>query len=221
MSKISVDPILDEFLEGGIEKDVITTIFGPPGSGKSCICMIIAKNVIRQGKKILFIDTEGGFSIERFKQIDPDYEKTLKNIITLKLTSFSEQQDTFAKIEEIINEKIGMIIIDSIAMLYRYEIGKGDYSEVNKALGLQLSSLVCIARKKDIPSVLTSQVYADFDNPGSVKLLGGDILKYTSKCLIELKKGKNSRLAIIKKHRSIEENKELEFKIKKEGISLP
>lgn len=220
--RIPVDPILDKFLEGGIESDVITTIYGPAGSGKSCICMIIAKNIVKSGKKVIYIDTEGGFSVERFKQLDVDYEKTLNEIMLLKITNFKDQEDAFKNLNKTINDKVGMIIVDSIAMLYRYELSKADnVSDINKSLGLQLSNLIEIARVKNIPSVLTNQVYSDFDKPGEVKLIGGDILKYSSKCLIELKKAKTHRLAIIKKHRSIEENKELEFKIKNEGISPP
>ena len=83
--------------------------------------------------------------------------------------------------------------------------------------------MIEIARKRNIPSILTNHVYADFSSPNNVKIVGGDILKYSSKCLIELKKlSGNNRLAIIKKHRSIPENKEIKFEIKNKGIfNLP
>lgn len=224
-TKISVEPkVLDVLLEGGMETDIVTTIYGPAGSGKSCISMLIARNIAKSGKKVIYIDTEGGFSVERFKQIDEDYLKTLENVMVLNLTTFNEQIEAFKNLNEQLNNRVGVIIVDSIAMLYRYEIGKCEnVSGVNKSLGVQLSSLIEIARKKKIPSFLTNHVYADFDNPERVKLVGGDILKYSCKCLIELKKlSGNNRGAIIRKHRSIAENKEIKFEIKNNGIfSLP
>ena len=49
-------------------------------------------------------------------------------------------------------------------------------------------------------------------------MVGGDILKYSSKCLIELKNLKNMKLAVLKKHRSLPENLSTEFRIVQEGI---
>ena len=51
-------------------------------------------------------------------------------------------------------------------------------------------------------------------------MVGGDILKYGSKCLIELKKENGKRSLSLIKHRSIKEGKEMEFDIIKEGIQI-
>ena len=78
--------------------------------------------------------------------------------------------------------------------------------------------LLEIARKNNIPILLTNQVYAAFDDKTKIKAVGGDILTYSSKCLIELQPlHKNKRKAILRKHRSIPE-KEIEFEIKEKGI---
>src|SRR3989344_6355980 len=82
--------VIDRLI-GGIENNLITAIYGPPGSGKSNFCLIFA-NEIAKSKKVIYIDTEGGFSIERFKQINPNYEELLNNIIILKPTNFGEQR---------------------------------------------------------------------------------------------------------------------------------
>jgi DNA repair protein RadB len=91
--------------------------------------------------------------------------------------------------------------------------------EVNKQLGSQLSILTEIARKNQIPVLITNQVYQDFEQKDKVNIVGGDLLKYQSKCLIELKKSDEGiRTAIIRKHRSIEENKSIQFTITDLGI---
>jgi DNA repair protein RadB len=216
--------ILDKMLDGGYETDIITTVYGPAGSGKTNLCILCSIGIARQGKKIIYIDTENNFSIERLKQIcssiSHDYKKILNNIAFLKPASFDEQKKTFEKLRDLINNKIGLVIIDTIAMLYRLELGKNeDIYEVNRELGKQLACLKEIASKKNIPVLVTNQVYSDFEDKDKVNLVGGDLLKYGSKCLIELQiTPSGNRRAIIKKHRSIKEEKEITFKIVEGGI---
>ena len=210
--------VLDWLLEGGYEKDAITTIYGPAGSGKSNLCLIAVARSPKD-KKVIFIDTEGSFSINRLKQITSDWESVLKRTIVLQPTSFAEQKKVFEKLRGLVTNKISMIILDSVAMLYRLEIGKSkDVYRVNRELGTQLAYLTQIARKNKIPIIITNQVYADFDDRDKIKMVGGDLLKYASKCLIELKKIPGGRVAVLKKHRSIEDGKEVSFKIIDEGI---
>lgn len=220
MNKISTGAdFLDEFLAGGYDTDIITTIYGPSGAGKTNFCLLAAVKVANSGKKVLLIDTEGGIAVERIKQITSNYEEILKQIIFLNPMNFEEQKDIFEKIKTVVNNQIGMIIVDSISMLYRLELGRSEeVYEVNSSLGKQIASLVEIARKNKIPVLITNQVYADFDNRDEVKMVGGDLLKYGSKCLIELKKFNNCRGLILRKHRSLPEGKELRFKIVQEGM---
>ena len=216
--------ILDIMLDGGYEKDVITTIYGPAGSGKTVLCLLCTINIARTGKKVVYVDSEGGFSLERLKQIsshiNQDYKKLLDNIIFLRPTSFAEQKKSFEKLKDIVNEKVGLIVVDTIAMLYRLELGKNEeVYEVNRELGKQISYLTEIARNKMIPVLITNQVYTDFDAKDKLNIVGGDILRYGSKCLMELQITPNgNRRLILKKHRSIGPEKELIFKIVDGGI---
>ena len=69
-SKISAGSYeMNKFLFGGYETDIITTLYGPGGSGKSNFCIIVATSQAKKGNKVIFVDTEGGFSVERFKQV--------------------------------------------------------------------------------------------------------------------------------------------------------
>ena len=91
--------ILDLMLDGGYEKDVITTIYGPAGSGKTVLCLLCSINIARSGKKVIYVDSEGGFSLERFKQItthmNQNFTKILNNIVLLRPTRFDEQKKSF------------------------------------------------------------------------------------------------------------------------------
>ena len=90
---------LNNWLLGGYEEDVITMIAGPPGSGKTNIGILAACSQAKKGNKIIFIDTEGGFSVERVKQIvGENYEKILNNFFLLEPTNFDEQKKCFLQL---------------------------------------------------------------------------------------------------------------------------
>jgi len=225
---------LNIWLEGGYENDVVTLLYGPTASGKSNFVMLAACHQAKKDKKIIFIDTEGSFSLDRVKQITQDLpELVLKNIIILKPTSFEEQKRSFFRLLKEIKETkgIGLIIVDSITMLYRLELAEArkhgieEVRKINNDLAKQIRALYDIARKKGIPVLITSQVYNDFlseedwmaGKEAGVNVVGGDILKYWSKCIIELQNKHGKKKAIIRKHRSLPE-KELSFEIVNEGV---
>ncbi|MBW2988925.1 DNA repair and recombination protein RadB [Candidatus Woesearchaeota archaeon] len=222
MDKInSGSRILDSMIGGGYESDIITTIYGPAGSGKTLLCLLCSINIARNRKKVIYVDTENNFSVERLKQIAKyDYHKILGRMVFLKPTSFEEQKDAFDRLRKIMDNGIGLIVVDTIAMLYRLELGKNDQVyDVNRELGRQISYLGEIARKKNIPVLITNQVYADFEKKGKVNLVGGDLLKYSSKCLLELQiTPARNRRCIVRKHRSISEDKEIIFRIVEGGM---
>lgn len=217
-TRISAGDVINGLLNGGLENDVVTTVYGPPGTGKTLICMQCAVECAGKKKNVIYIDTEGGFSVERLKQIDADYEETLKHLIFLKPVNFAEQRRVFSRLKEISTEKVGLIIVDTISMLYRLELGMNENYELSRELGSQVALLTEIARVKNIPVLITNQVYARMDSP-EVRMVGGDLLKYGSKCIFELQAfhGKK-RKAILRKHRSIESGKEKFFEITAEGI---
>src|SRR3990167_6968420 len=103
---------LNKWLYGGYEPGVITMIAGPPASGKTNFVMLASCSQAKKGQKVLFIDTEGGFSTERVKQISgEDYENILKNILLLKPTDFNEQRAIFNSLSaQMKKENIGLIV---------------------------------------------------------------------------------------------------------------
>ena len=209
--------VFDELLEGGYEKDVVTTVYGPAGSGKTTVCLLAAISVARE-KKVIFMDAEGGFSTTRLEQLCPGSSKgVLQNILFLRPANFEEQKADIEKIRKLATDRVGLIICDTISMLYRVERGE-DNQGLNRELGKQMSLLVELARKKEIPVIVTNQVYSDFENRGSVHMVGGDILKYSSKCLIEMQNvGSNRRAVVLRKHRHLPERNAV-FEIRESGF---
>ncbi|MBR9702059.1 DNA repair and recombination protein RadB [Candidatus Pacearchaeota archaeon] len=224
----------NKWLYGGYEKGVITMLAGPPGSGKTNFVILAACSQAKKGNRIIFVDTEGGFSVERVRQIvGDDYKEILKNILLLEPTSFEEQQSVFSNLAGKVSKKhASMIVVDGMAMLYRLELGDAAKSkdsenvrEVNREMAKQMRVLAEISRKQNIPIIITNQVYGSFVSEEDWKkgvqremnIVGGDLLKYWSKCIIELKNNNGKRKAVLLKHRSLPQ-KELSFEIKDKGV---
>jgi DNA repair protein RadB len=226
MEKISAGSYdLNTWLHGGYEAGIITTIYGPPGSGKTNFCLLAAVSQAKKGKKVIYIDTEGGFSPERVKQLlynnaDRDLESVLENIFVLQPTSFNEQKDAFKQLLKHLTSQVSLVIVDGMTMLYRLDFAAAreknleEVQTINGELARQMRILVELARKRDLGVVVTNQVYGW---NGESRMVAGDILKYWSKCLIELTNVAGKRAAYLRKHRNLPD-KTLQFVIVGEGI---
>ena len=222
--KIQSTSSLDELLDGGFEKGTVTQIFGSPSSGKSNVTLTLAVNVAKNNRKVIYIDTEGGISIDRIKQISgPYFSNVANNIIVFEPTDFLEQTETLRSIDVWIkkhHEEVDLIVLDSAVALYRVDDMKS--YKLSKELRKQVQLLSNIARKHDIAVIITNQIYNAFDDEGNngVKAVGGDILEYTSKVIIKLERGDeiNQRIATLKRHRSLPEGRQVTFHITSNGI---
>lgn len=210
---------MDDLLEGGLEGGAITLMFGEAGTGKTNICLQVASNVAMTGKKVVYIDTEG-VSLERLKQIaGENYEEVMKNVLFFEPHSFDEQEkfvDKAVKLAESSLE-VGVIILDSATIHYR--LTRNDEERgVRKSLSPQLAKLLAVARSKDLPVLLTSQVYTDIEK-GTFEPLGGHVLLHNAKAIIRLDKVSTGvRRAVIIKHRHLEEGKRAEFRLMSSGV---
>ena len=230
---------INRWLHGGYDSDIITTFYGSAGSGKTNFCLLAAVSQAKKGNKVIFIDTEGGFSSERVKQLlyvrngnkgsksKEEVDKVLKNILLLRPTSFKEQKDAFSKLNQYLKKQISLIVVDGMTMLYRLDFaaarerdsddGEGNFNEIRKTnseLTKQMRILAEIARKRNMPVLVTNQIY-NWENER--KMVAGDILNYWSKCLIELLNEDGRRTAHLRKHRSLPEKK-FAFQIIDEGV---
>ncbi|MFC1648076.1 DNA repair and recombination protein RadB [Nanoarchaeota archaeon] len=205
---------LDKFLGGGYEKKVVTTIYGPGASGKTLLLMLA---MTKADKKIIYIDTEGGFSPERFEQVCSD-KKVMESTTFLNPTNFKEQKEAIEQLKNLSKLDISLIIVDTLTSLYRVEMSGDDNYDLNKELAKQMRDLVQLARKRNIPVLVAGQVYADMKEKDKVNVVGGIIMKNMSKCLLEVQKVDDKRKVIIRKHRSMREGREFNFKIVQKGI---
>lgn len=206
--------VVDELLDGGLEKGVITNVYGGSGTGKTNLCIQASAEIAGDGK-VAYIDTEGGFSPERVAQVKD--KEVLDNIIIKSPMTFEEQADTISGLEDVVEKHdLDLVVVDSIVSLYRLNVDDENASQANQKLSNQLSELSRIARKNDIPVLVTNQVYKSF-NEERKELVGRDVPRYWSKCLLQMKE-ESGREIRIEKHRSIAKGKTRTFKITDEGL---
>jgi len=207
---------------GGIEDSTMTLIYGSYGVGKTNFCLITLVNYLikNKNKKVVFIDTDSSFSIERVKQIVENKEEIFKDVIKrvfiFSPTDFNSQRKIVMNLSGTLDDlkDVGLIIVDSLTMLYRFEFNR-ENSEIN----LMVAKLIEIARKRDLSLIVTSQTYIDFDNQ-NLRIVGGEVMLYAAKSLIHFEKEKegNNKLTIIKA-RNVKE-KTFNFKITNTGFDL-
>ncbi len=174
----------------------LTAIYGVPSSGKTSLCLEIAIKHAKEGKKVIFIDTEKGFSIERFKQLaGENYKQYLEKIIIFTPNSFKDQHTKIQNLAELVEKgNISLIIVDTIGYYYR-RFMKNRPELGNRMLMNQLNHLQQISRT--IPVLVSNQVYSSFDEK-KIKMVGGEILVNRSQRIIELEKEPQRKIILRK-----------------------
>lgn len=200
---------LDQLLDGGIETQALTEVYGEFGSGKTQFCLTMcvmcqkAKEEGGLGGGVLYIDTENTFrperiiSIAKAKGLDP--EKVLDNIIVARAYNSAHQILILEESGPIIEQhNIKLIITDSAVGLFRAEyLGRGTLSERQQRLNRFMHLLVRTAETYNCAAIATNQVMASpdifFGDP--TKPIGGNVVAHTSTYRIYFKKSGKKRIA--------------------------
>ncbi len=210
---------LDDLLGGGLERRTITQIYGEPASGKSTFCLLAAVESLRSGNSVIYIDTEG-FSVERFAQVAGEGAGALADRLYLfEPIDFTQQGAMIADTEGLLRRKDGapvdLLVMDSATALYRTELDLG--RETVRRLSHHMIRLLGLAKKYDIPILITNQIYVDVERD-RVAGLGGTALEHLSKAIVRLEKRDSVRRAMLRKHRSRPEGLSFDFVITGDGI---
>ncbi|KAJ5910903.1 uncharacterized protein N7473_000206 [Penicillium subrubescens] len=105
----------DQRRSGGILRGQVTEVFGPPGVGKTSLALSIASHALRDGRKVIWIDTGSPIPTTRLKSTTPELTNltyfrapTLPHLLALLLRPPKDFPP----------EETSLIIIDSISSLF-------------------------------------------------------------------------------------------------------
>jgi DNA repair protein RadB len=172
-----MDPLFS-FL-GGFGQE-IALVYGEAGSGKTTLALQGALEVLKKEKKVLFLDTETGFSTDRFQQMGG--QEFLDHLIVMNVKDFTQQGERISWLVDHAGQ-FGLIIVDTIGHFYRHEVKKN--KSINYQMDRQLRLLFEIS--KQVPVLLTNQVYGKMDSTGVASVGGKMVLKWCQK-IIELQR---------------------------------
>ena len=210
---------LDDLLGGGLERRTITQIYGEAASGKSTLCLMAAVANLRSGNSVVYIDTEG-FSVELFTQIAGENAGAFADRLYLfEPIDFAQQGAMIADAEGLLRKRedapVGLLVMDSATALYRTELDLG--REALRKLSHHMVKLLGLAKKYDIPVLITNQIFMDVERD-RVSGLGGTALEHISKAIVRLEKKDSVRRAMLRKHRSRPEGISFDFVLTGDGI---
>jgi DNA repair protein RadB len=210
---------LDQMLDGGLESGCLTLVYGEAGTGKTNLCLVLAKNLALEGKKTVYVDSEG-LSLQRLRQMSGEgQEKVLKEMLISEVHSLEDQDQMIGKAIKLAegNPEIGLIVVDSITMFYRLSSREDERTE-RRVLAGQSARLLTLARRMNLPVVVTSQVYTDVGT-GTFEALGGNVLHHNAKAIIRLERlAPGKRRAVLTKHRHLAEGRSAIFYLTDQGI---
>ncbi|WP_290597933.1 MULTISPECIES: DNA repair and recombination protein RadB [unclassified Archaeoglobus] len=208
---------IDSLLGGGIETGTVTQIYGHSGTGKTTLCLMVAKNAAKD-YKVAYIDTEG-LSAERVKQVFGDVS-LFSNVFVYEVFQFRQQGVALKEAEKLCrSEKVKLIVVDCFTSLYRSELeDEKKQIKIKRELTSQLTFLLGIARKYDVAVVITNQMFSDVSS-GIDRPLGGPSLDHLSKVVLALERDDEGvRKATLVKHRWMKEGRSCFYRITDRGI---
>lgn len=202
---------LNTILNGGVETQAITEVYGDFGSGKTQLCHTLCCTCQLQpgegglGGGAIYIDTESTFRPERLYQIaqarglDPD--EIVSNVTFCKVYNSSHLELVVRVLGKHI-ERCGakLIIVDSVISLHRAEfLGRGTLAERQQRLNSLIHRLLRFAEIYNIAVVVTNQVQTKpdtfFGDP--TRPTGGNVIAHACTYRIYLKKAGKERIATI------------------------
>ncbi len=185
---------IDNVLEGGIAPETIALIYGEPETGKTTLAIQCAANCALQGLKTLFVDCDCTFSTERLIDITQlRFNDVAEQIILIKPKTFTEQAAVIDKLSDYVNERFGLVVVDTFNSLYRAEVAEAEGKSkaqfnLSRELNRQIAILAQTAKTQHIPVVITSQVKALISEPFvSVAPVATRVVQFWANSIIALK----------------------------------
>ena len=111
---------LDELLSGGLPKESITLVSGPPGSGKSIFCYQFIATGIQEGKKCLYLtlDKKVEGLLTQAEQLGINFQPAIESgQVKFLFLNINKKLIYEAMVNEILSGNYDRVVLDSITPL--------------------------------------------------------------------------------------------------------
>lgn len=150
--RLSVCPSIDMNLGGGIQEGTISLISGKPKSGKTTLCLQIAKSAIEDGRDVFYLAVENRFSEANARGIE-GLDPSKINVIKSERGKILSGEDFLNIARDIAYEvPSAVIIIDSTSGIHPREEAAEEITGKGRALAPRMFSEWCKAVAPVIPA---------------------------------------------------------------------
>lgn len=192
--------IVDQLLGGGIPSNGTIFMWGLPNSGKTTLLYLIMAQMVREGKRPLYVPTEKWEKEFLLNALGLPYdiseEELLKYIWIYPGYGQDTTVDFMLKVAQYCHDehfKVDAIILDSISAFvgdeYAYDIGDPAFGAAAKTNNQMLRRIPKICSIQNIPFIFTGQVRMDMtanNSKGVYYTVPGGTLAMRHACSIEL-----------------------------------
>lgn len=179
---------------GGVPKGRFTEIYGPDGSGKTTLLLSIAREAVKAGERVLYIDTENSLDYAYASEILGKYMKTDKEFLVIQPLS---AEDSFELALKGMEAGYTFVCFDSVAALSPAKELEEGMSKQQIGLAPRLTSkfirkVIHKVKDEEIAFVYSNQVRATIGSYFKVwSTPAGYALKHYTSLRIYLSKGKD------------------------------
>jgi RAD51-like protein 3 len=155
-------PPIDSLLHGGILEGQVMEVFGASGTGKTQLCHMAAAMTASRGERVLYVDTNGSFSVNRVVEIlrhvvGESQSGGMLDMVTVA-QSVSRVDDVVSCIDSYLEKypRPSMVIIDSFGWIIAPLIGGLSYDTGHDIMFSLIMYLKQIAAEHTCAVVVTN-----------------------------------------------------------------
>lgn len=203
---------------GGIPLGRFTEIYGPEQSGKSSLCLTIAKEALKLNYKVLYIDVENKLTFDYMQAILGEYYNSTSFVVLQPQSA----EDSFKIAEAGIDAGFNVIIFDSVAAIspeveLEDDIDKQHVGLTARLVNHFLRKTTYKVRTNEVAFIFCNQVRATIGSYyGGYSQPAGYALKHYTTLRIFLSKGQE-----IKDDDGYVIGNYVNFIIKKNNVGMP